>query len=66
MGYTIFRYVDERLEASERLLDDSYGNARVQARQRVDALMAERVEVIDDNNVVLFRWPKRGFATIVR
>jgi hypothetical protein len=58
MDYTINRYVRERLDRTEIVRAYSTSFVFARARNTVEMHVAERVEIIDEDNVVVFRWPR--------
>lgn len=58
MEYKINRYVRERLDGIEVIKDQPTHSVFGHAKQVVELGLCERVEVADQRDEIVFRWPR--------
>jgi hypothetical protein len=58
MEYTIHRFVRERWVREDTIKGRAADWVYEHAKQIVESRQADRVEVVDQRNVLVFRWPR--------
>lgn len=63
IDYILNTFSREQLESTEMSEGEPLSTIMAKAKQRVEAGLADRAEVVDSNNYVVFRWPRAAHST---